>query len=146
MSDTTLSCRITPDYFVGATPLQLTIRLDCQTIFNQAITDQVEFAYNFASDEGQHRLEFELSGKTHAHSPWDSAGNGLADCQIHINCISFDEIDVSNIVQRLGRYTHSYNDPARDPVTEEFYSTMGCNGCVSFEFETPIYLWLLENM
>jgi hypothetical protein len=31
-------------------------------------------------------------------------------------------------------------------IKDKFYGSMGCNGTITFEFNTPFYLWLLENM
>ena len=146
MNTITLACRIRPDYFAGATALHLTINLDDEPIFSQAITDAVDFSHEISDDTAHHRLEFCLSGKTFKHSPWDSAGTILADCRVHIDNISFDDIDLADVFRTHSRYTHSYNDPDKDPVTDEFHGVMGCNGQVVFEFESPMYLWLLEHM
>ena len=146
MNNIILACRIRPDSFAGATALHLTINLNGQSIFDQAITDTVDFSHELLDDPGQHKLEFCMSGKTFGHSVLDSSGTILSDCLLHIDKVSFDDIDLDDIFRTHSRYTHSYNDPDRDVVTEEFHGVLGCNGQVTFEFETPMYLWLLEHM
>ena len=142
----TLACQIRPEYFAGATPLHFTINLNGQPIFSQYITDTVDFAHELSDDPGQHCLEFVMSGKTFKHSPIDPETNTRFHCQLHIDNISFDGIDLDNIFRTHSRYTHSHNDPNGDTVTQPFHGNLGCNGQVLFEFETPMYLWLLENM
>jgi hypothetical protein len=146
MNNIILACRIRPEYFAGATALHLTINLNGQSIFDQDITDAVDFTHELSDDPGQHKLEFCMSGKTFEHSPWDSNGTILANCQLHIDNISIDGIDLADIFRTHSRYTHSHNDPTGDTVTQPFHGTLGCNGLVTFEFETPMYLWLLEHM
>lgn len=146
MNNTTLSCLIRPEYFDGATPLHLTIQLDGKIILDQDITDPVEFTHDINDDEGQHELELIMLNKTYQHSPWDSQGNSLGDCKLSIKNLSFDGIELGQVFINHSSYYHNFNDPERDQVQEEFHGVMGCNGRVVFQFETPVYLWLLEHM
>jgi hypothetical protein len=146
MNNIMLACRIRPDYFAGAAPLHLTINLNGQPIFSQLITDVVDFSHELSDDPGPHCLEFVMSGKTFGHSVLDSSGTILSDCLLHIDHMLFDDIELDNIFRTHSRYTHSYNDPKQEAVSQDFHGTLGCNGQVVFEFETPMYLWLLENM
>lgn len=143
---TQISCRITPDYFADAPPLHLTVRLDGQILLDQPVTSTVELAHDISDDEAEHCLEFEMQNKTYAHSPWDNNGQSLGDCQLLIQNMAFDGIELGQVFRDHTQYQHSFNDPNKEPVTEEFHEVMGCNGQVRFKFATPAYLWLLENM
>ena len=145
--NTKFSCRIVPDYFPGASPLHFTILLDSEKIFDQDITEPVNFTHEFAEDEADHALEFQLSNKTHAHSIWD--GEKLTgDCLINITDVAFDDINLDILMIDHTTYYHNFNDPDSSDynVEEEFHSIMGCNGRAVFQFQQPFYLWLLEHM
>lgn len=146
MTTTQLSFQILPEYFLGATPLHLTVRLDGQVVLDQPITEPVDVVHEVLDDEGRHCLEFEMINKTYEHSPWNSEGHSLGDCLLRIENISFDSIPLTTVFSDHARYSHSYNVPDGAEIEENFYGTMGCNGRVRFNFETPTYLWLLENM
>ena len=146
MNTTQISCRIVPTYFPDAPPLHLTIKLDGQTLLDQDIQEPVDFVHEVEDQEARHLLEFEMLNKSDQHTPWDSQGQILGDCQLQIEKMSFDGIELTQIFSRNSQYLHSYNDPNGEVVTDQFYEIMGCNGVVRFEFETPVYLWLLENM
>jgi hypothetical protein len=62
-----------------------------------------------------------------------------------ISNISIDDIDIDQLLIEKAEYTHDFNG-SQDTITDKFYGDMGCNGTVTFEFTTPFYLWLLENM
>ena len=143
---TQITCRITPDYFPDAPPLCLTIRLNGQVLLDQAITEPVDFAHDISDDEAHHCLEFEMTNKTFAHSPWDSQGRSMGDCLLRIEHVQFDGIELDQVFRKAAQYQHRRNNPAGELITEEFYEVMGCNGVIRFEFDSPTYLWLLENM
>jgi hypothetical protein len=42
-------------------------------------------------------------------------------------------------------YTHNFND-TQPEIQDTFHGIAGCNGTISLQFNTPVYLWLLENM
>jgi hypothetical protein len=146
MTTTQINFQVVPDYVPGVSPLHLTVRLGDQVLLDQPITEPVDVVHEIDDDEGQHCLEFEMLNKTHAHSPWDSEGRSLGDCLLRIENLTFDSIQLTHLFNEHARYSHSYNDPTGPVIEEECYGVMGCNGRVRFNFETPVYLWLLENM
>jgi hypothetical protein len=146
MTTTQINFQVVPDYVPGVPPLHLTVRLGDQVLLDQPITETVDIVHEVTDDEGQHCLEFEMLNKTYEHSPWDSEGRSLGDCLLRIENLTFDGIQLTHLFNEHARYSHSYNDPNGTVIEEECYGVMGCNGHVRFNFETPIYLWLLENM
>ena len=86
-----------------------------------------------------------MKNKTTEHTKIDEQGNIVSDACLTITNLAFDEIELKQIVVDKAVYTHDFN--GTQPETQEkFYGAMGCNGTVSLQFSTPMYLWLLENM
>ena len=124
----------------------LEIWIDDTQIYNtEHVTETVNFAHDFADADGDRQLRFVMKNKTQDHTKIDEAGNILSDCRICINNLSFDEIDLQQILIEQAVYEHNFNGTA-DKIKDQFYGEMGCNGTVTLAFTTPIYLWLLENM
>lgn len=126
--------------------LVLTIR------FNDQILTAINPGSNFAayefdlSDELPNQvLEFDLAGKTNAHTQIDSNGNIVKDCVVEIKNVMLDEIDITQLFMEKSVYKHNFNGNS-DNINDSFFGTMGCNGTVRFEFTSPFYVWLLENM
>ena len=129
-----------------ASRLGLEIWLDDTQIYDTEHVDEpINFVHEFADTDGEHQLRFVLKNKTPDHTKIDEAGNILSDCRICISDVSFDEIKLGQIFIEQAVYEHNFNDTA-DPVKDQFYGEMGCNGTVALTFTTPVYLWLLENM
>lgn len=126
--------------------LGLEIRLDNTTIFNsEHIRESVKFVYDLADDDGEHVLEFVMKNKTDTHTKIDEQGNIIKDARLIISDLAFDEIALNQMFVNQAVYTHNFNGTQAQTQTK-FYGEMGCNGTVSLEFTTPIYLWLLEHM
>ena len=145
MDSITLKCQIST---VGtAEPVGLKITLDNQDVLTlDSVPEQVtEFSYDLADTDGDHTLVFEMFGKTPAHTVVDDQGNIVSDAMINISKISVDDIDITQVVHELSVYRHDFNG-SQPMIEDKFYGDMGCNGTVTLNFTTPIYLWLLENM
>lgn len=129
----------------GRIGLRLTIRLDDLIIFDSRLTDiPITIMHDF-SDNQPHVLEISMSGKESKDTVLDDEGRILEDRLIDIEDIMLDDIDITSIVCKQATYTHDFNGSQPETVGE-FYSIMGCNGTVRFEFSNPVYDWLLENM
>jgi len=100
---------------------------------------------DMSDTDGEHTLKLILKNKTAAHTKIDGQDNILSDAILTISDLAFDEIKLGHMVTKLATYSHDFNG-TKEPVQEQFYGEMGCNGTVSLGFTTPIYLWLLENM
>lgn len=130
----------------GQNPLGFEAWLDDLQFYNcDRVTDSVTVQHIIQEDESQHCLRFLLKNKTTNHTQLDQQGNIVKDSMIEIHNISFDNIVVDNILYEKSMYSHNFNGNGQT-ITENFNRFMGCNGTVSLEFETPIYIWLLENM
>jgi hypothetical protein len=101
--------------------------------------------HEFDAQDGEHVLRIVLKNKTADHTRLDDAGAIIEDALINIDNIMLDEINVTQLVYELGQYVHDGNGHETIAV-HRFYGDMGCNGRVQLSFESPVYLWLLENM
>jgi hypothetical protein len=131
MASVTFSCDI-------SAPLDANLRLEvfCDGA-SAAVFEPVhnhKFTYTFADS-------VELTD----HTQVDHAGNITSDCLIYITNKQFENIDVNYAFDSHAVYHHDFNGTAA-AVQDGFSGIMGCNGRVSFEFTTPIYLWMLENL
>lgn len=127
--------------------LKLTVWLNEKIVLEPLLsTESTEYSITFEDvEDGKYQVNFELSGKTPDMTKIDSVGNILSDEVVEINEITVEDIDVTQLFFEKSVYRHNFNG-TRDAIDDQFYGTMGCNGVVSFEFTTPFYLWLLENM
>jgi hypothetical protein len=86
-----------------------------------------------------------MKNKTLDDTVVDDTGNILKDARLVVSNLSFEDIELNQLVFQRAVYTHNFNG-TQDTIKDEFYGEMGCNGTVDIEFTTPIYLWLLEHM
>lgn len=114
------------------------------------IVEYFEFNCDLADSE-QHTLEIVLLNKESADTILDDQGNIIQDLILSINSIEMDEIDLGNILWTLGRYypiyPDNYNDEEQKKNTEITGGVdLGWNGSWKLTFQSPFYVWLLENM
>jgi len=143
MNDISIGCTV--DTTSPQAELMLSIVLDDTVVFEQTITEPTKFYHTLSDDEAAHELKFVLNNKKPEHTKIDSEGNIVEDACVIINDLEFDAIALGQIVPEIAMYEHDFNGTGQ-PTQDKFYSHMGCNGTVSLKFNTPIYLWLLENM
>ena len=126
--------------------LHLQVRLDGVSIFDQTLgTDPITVAHQFEEIDGQqHCVEFDMSGKTIDHTQLEN-DKIISDQYITISQVALLDNELGHLLVEHSNYQHNFNGTG--PVTQQnFYGIMGCNGIVRFEFSSPVYLWLLENM
>jgi hypothetical protein len=97
------------------------------------------------ADDQSHVVKFVMKNKTDANTQVDDAGAIIADARLRVIDMSFDEVALGNMLTEHAVYTHDMNGHG-SLAQHKFYGEMGCNGTVSLEFTTPMYMWLLENM
>jgi hypothetical protein len=95
--------------------------------------------------EQQHVVKIVLKNKTTEHTRVDDQGTIVSDSVLEIKNFTIDEIDIDQVVREQAVYCHDFNGTGTE-TTDSFYNTVGCNGTVTMEFSTPVYLWLLEKM
>lgn len=144
MSETfQISCSLQPQ----GEPIGLEIWINEDLVLDRpCMTTVEEFEHQCIDlDDFQYCLKFVLKNKQSHHTVVDTNNNIVSDSTISIKNVCLDEVNVDQLLYKSAKYHHNYNGNGEDTV-EKFYGTMGCNGTVTFEFQTPMYLWLLENM
>ncbi len=141
----TISCDISPTD--SADPVGLEIHINDQQIFNQdQVTEPVKLNHTVQLPENQeHVVKFTLKNKQSHHTTINDSGEIVKDSSIMIEHLAFDELELGQIVVEHAVYEHNFNGTGQT-IQDKFYNYMGCNGTVSLKFDTPVYLWLLENI
>jgi len=101
--------------------------------------------HELADNDDIHNLQIVMSGKTADHTKIDQAGTIVKDATLTISNVTVDGINIDQVLYEKSVYTHAFNG-TQPEISDQFFGTAGCNGTISFEFSTPFYLWLLENM
>jgi len=129
-------------------PLVLKIYIDSTNVLTLA---PVPAEYHFESTvedselTQNHTIEFELLGKSPEHTIVDDQGNIVKDAVISIRNKKLETIPIDTAFDQRTQYWHDFNGSG-EQITDEFFGAMGCNGRTRFEFTTPIYIWMLENL
>ena len=128
-------------------PIGVEIWLDNTLLLkNNHVHDKITFSHDIDdNDDSDHELRIVLIGKTSDHTHVDELGNIVKDATLQISNVVIDTIDVNQLFLEKCVYTHDFNG-TQPEIADTFHGIAGCNGTISFQFSTPIYLWLLENM
>jgi hypothetical protein len=110
------------------------------------VKEKIAFAHDMSDDDDSKcQLRIVMYGKTADHTQVDDQGNIVKDATLQISAVTIDGIDVNQLFLDRCVYTHDFNG-TQPKIEDTFHGMAGCNGTIVFEFTTPIYLWLLENM
>ena len=108
------------------------------------------------SDEGEHALSIAYTNKDYRKDViLDDTGSVVKSKFFVIKNISMDDIELTHdMIYNLSSFTvtegwymeqHS-KDPKSYPLVRKEELALSWNGTWELSFETPLYLWLLENM
>jgi hypothetical protein len=116
-------------------------------------TTVIEFEKAFTEGETG-TLTILRSFKNQTQTKLNAKGEIEKDQLLHIKSIEIDEIDIGTLVYE-GVYTPEYPEPWHSqqvkkgtPPEKSFknVTTMGHNGTWTLGFQSPFYMWLLENL
>ena len=112
----------------------------------------IEFEYEL--EEGKsYNLIINRSGKDKKQTIVED-GKIVKDQLLHIKSMEIDEIDLGSLIYE-GVYKPNYPEPwatqqaeagNKPPETLKNVTQIGHNGTWTFTFESPFYMWLLENL
>jgi len=114
--------------------------------------DLIEFEHELQENE-KYELKIIRSGKTNSQTVVEN-GKMIKDQLLHIKYIEIDEIDIGPLVYE-GIYTPEYPEPwatqqreSGQDLKDSFKNVtqMGFNGTWGLKFDSPFYMWLLENL
>jgi hypothetical protein len=110
-------------------------------------SQEIEFDIELEEDQA-HTLTIEYNNKDAINDVvLDSSGMPELDKRIEIDKIAFDEIEL-DFFQLLDKETLVYEstDPNGVSATGFDATKLSWNGRTTLKFETPVYIWLLENL
>lgn len=130
----------------SANDIVFTATLDDRVFYHGPLSTQPQTITVDLDDsvDAPHRLCLTMSGKTPEHTKIDGSLI-LEDALIRIGNLSFDDIKLGHAMVEHCRYRHDFNG-TQAALDDKFFGDMGCNGTVTLDFTSPIYVWLLENM
>ena len=118
-------------------------------------TEYIEFEADI--EEGNNKLEIELVNKGFGDTVLDEQGNIISDLILNIESIEIDDIELGAIKwsgseyrpQYPARYVSSFykeNNKTHPPEVIKNCVNLGWNGKWTLPFQSPFYIWLLENI
>jgi len=107
-------------------------RLDAAEALNK-----LNFKFKFSEITVTNLLEFKISGFEQQHMLLLSSGLGARPA-IRIKKINFEDVNILTVFTEHSKFRFNEIETIGD-------ITFTCNGTSKFEFETPIYCWLLKN-
>ena len=134
------------------------IKINEKSYFKEEITSTKDkptiIEFECELEEGKsYNLIINRSGKNVTQTKIED-GKIVKDQLLHIKSIEIDEIDIGGLVYE-GVYKPEYPEPwatqqteagNKPPETLKNVTQMGHNGTWTFTFESPFYMWLLENL
>ena len=120
---------------------------DVVVVDHKAVTGASEEIYyeefDHTLEEGPASLKIRLENKDDGDTVENEDKTAiLKDMMLNIKDIEIDEIDIGSLVYTNSKFVG--DDPAR-PVLDKCID-LGWNGAWTFPFESPFYIWLLENL
>jgi hypothetical protein len=94
-------------------------------------------------EEGPASLKIRLENKTDSDTIENEDKTAIVkDLLLNIVSVEIDEIDLGNLIYEKTRFVA---DDTNRPTLEQCVN-LGWNGTWILEFESPLYIWLLENI
>ena len=124
------------------------LRVDGQTVWqgDPGSADHLIEYNNLSDTDGErHLIEFVLEDKTFDHTTLDEQGNIVSDLLVSISNIAIEDVDLDKTIHKIAHYHHNFNGTGVQ-TDSKFFGVLGCNGVATFEFTSPFYLWVLENL
>ena len=125
--------------------LRLEFKLNNELIESFVLTEQPQqFNHEFDDSMANHKFEIVLSNKRAEQTKLDQHGQIIEDVFAEVYDVKINNIEIGQVFYGQSLYFHDFNGNSK-PVIGQFFRQLGCNGTVQFEFNTPGYVWLMEN-
>ena len=102
-------------------------------------------AFSLRAEPGEQQLRFVLKNKTADHTTIDDDGKIVKDAFLTISKFCINNIELGDQFPLQCCYHHDFNG-SLEPLVVPYYGDLGCNGEVVFEFQSPVYYWILESI
>ena len=109
------------------------------------VASDTPMAFTLDAEDGDHELKFIMKNKTMDHTTIDENGQIVKDACLNISNFCIENIELGYTFLEQCKYHHDFNG-TQDPIEDEFYGDIGCNGTVILKFSSPVYLWMLETV
>lgn len=101
--------------------------------------------------EGQNTLQIILLNKESIDTVLDENGKIVEDMILSIDSIEIDDIDLGTLKWTLSKYFPIYPEEYLNETQKSLseltnFVDLGWNGTWELEFQSPFYIWLLENL
>ena len=118
------------------------VTVDDVSLFNGQVSESIEINWSGNLNEGTHSLNIELYNKDKYQTIIEN-GEILKDQILNIDNIYFDDIEVGFL-----KWSHSEYITKHPGAPNKLVNcvNLGYNGIWTLKFNTPIYIWLLENL
>ena len=114
-----------------------------QTVDATEPTQKIQFGVDCVP--GNQLLGFTMKNKTPQHTVIDDQGDIVKDSCLSIENFVIDHVALEHTFYEQCRYNHDFNG-SQEPIDDDFFGTIGCNGTVSLKFTSPVYRWLVDTM
>ncbi len=108
-------------------------------------SDIINFKVELEEDQ-QHKLTIVYDNKSARHDVVLQDGLPIKDKRIEINRISFEDIDLDPFTLTPNSLSYTTTDPQGENTTGFDATKLSWNGSTILLFESPIYIWILENL
>lgn len=121
--------------------------IDETLIFDGTVSEIKTINWSGDLIEGKHKIVIELYDKDKYQTVMED-NVIVKDQLLNIDTITFDDIDIGYLKHSLSKYYPDKNHYTDNSVPEIINDcvNLGYNGKWEIEFNTPIYIWLLENI
>jgi len=109
-------------------------------------SDIINFNVELEEDQ-QYKLTVVYDNKSVKYDVVLQDGLPIKDKRIEINSISFDDIDLDFFtLSSQDSLSYTTTDPQGENATGFDATKLSWNGSTTLLFESPIYIWILENL
>lgn len=129
-----------------------TVWLDDQKHADATISghsNEVEFVeFDAEIVEGAHEFKIRLENKSDRDVEKDGHGNIINDMLLNIESIEIDNIDLGSLLWTASEFRADKEKivNGEDMSLLKNCVNLGWNGTYTIKFDSPFYLWLLENL
>lgn len=122
---------------------QAKVYVDNILLFDGEIGEPLDINWKNELSSGSHDLIIKMYNKDRFQTVIED-GEVVKDSLINIEKITFDGIDIDYLAQSLSIY-QPVEQPGVPAIVRNCVN-LGWNGTWKLSFNTPIYIWLLENL
>lgn len=109
--------------------------------------EQIDIIFNANLDKGDHEFALQFLNKNSQKDTVARDGKIIDDLFIEIRKIEVDGIDINSLLPKLAKYTLDEPVVFNNISSQEFlnHKFLSWNGSYKFTFNSPFYVWLLDQ-